>query len=52
MKKGLWLIFKCQNCISTHNCKPGMYGCAKLIGCQIWSDQKKAALVGEEANDD
>ena len=74
MKKGLWYIFKCQNCgkvfqekekaqnmnrlidyaehigvkthiVSTHKCKPGVYGCAKLIGCQIWGAE--TAQVGE-----
>lgn len=86
MKKGLWYIFKCQNCgkvfqekekaqnmprfdmdtgvehgvglveyaahigvkthiVSTHKCKPGVYGCAKLIGCQIWDNE--AAQTGE-----
>ena len=74
MKKGLWYIFKCQNCgkvfqqkekaqnlnifdepkdlkdcaehigvkrhiVSTHKCKPGVYGCATLIGCQIWGKE-------------
>ncbi len=80
MKKGLWYIFKCQNCgkvfqekekaqnlncidmdsglkkptemqkyaerigikthiVSTHKCKPNVWGCAKLIGCQIWGDE-------------
>ena len=24
--------------VSTHKCKPGVYGCAELIGCQIWGD--------------
>lgn len=80
MKKGLWYIFKCQNCgkvfqekeqtqnlnsfdadngnrarleayakhiganthiVSTHKCKDGVYGCAKLIGCQIWGGTPK-----------
>ncbi|NLH00666.1 MAG: hypothetical protein GX488_01980 [Clostridiales bacterium] len=81
MKKGLWYIFKCQNCgkvfqekgkaqnlnrfeydtglkhsvemleyaehigikthiVSTNKCKPNVYGCAKLIGCQIWGKEQ------------
>jgi len=84
MKKGLWYIFKCQNCgkvfqekekaqnmnlsdmetgimknvdlreyaqhigvkthiVSTHKCKAGIYGCAKLIGCQIWGNDSAPA---------
>ena len=76
MKKGLWLIFKCQNCgkvfqekppkgmaganyreiakhigakthiVSTHECKAGVFGCAKLIGCQIWEKQIGPAMKG------
>lgn len=75
MKKGLWLIFKCQNCgkvfqekitedvrfssltgvwqndkeimenigrkthiVSTHKCKPDIYGYARLIGCKNWGN--------------
>lgn len=79
VKKGLWYIFKYQNCgkvfqekekadnlnifdnpvkfneyaehigarrhiVATHKCKPNIYGCGKLIGCQIWegnSSRKK-----------
>lgn len=77
MKKGLWYIFKCQNCgkkfqekcvkshiesdyagrkteneyaahigckthiVSTHKCKEGVYGCAKLVGCQMWRNEKE-----------
>ena len=89
MKKGLWYIFKCQNCgkgfqekgraqnlnrfdmdtglkrrvemeeyaehigtkthiVSTHKCKNGIYGCAKLIGCQIWGEAREAQEQGEE----
>ena len=24
--------------VETHKCKPNVYGCAKLIGCQIWGE--------------
>ena len=30
-----------RHIVSTHKCRPNVYGCAKLTGCQIWEPETK-----------